>query len=75
MQPFDADARGYRASALRPARRRRARTYRVDYQAGPEFGHITIRSGERRTAGLVTEARASLDAEGIQASIRRIVAV
>jgi hypothetical protein len=76
IRPFDDAWREHRAGAVRLTRRRRpARTYRVDYQAGPESGHITIRSDERLTAGLVTQARASLEAEGIDASIRRIVAV
>jgi hypothetical protein len=75
MSPFDVVRREH-LGAWRPGRRRRhVRTYRVDYQAGAHSGHITIRSDAGLTAGLVTQARASLEAEGIDASIRRIVAV
>jgi hypothetical protein len=74
MRPIDTVRREYRVIAGRPSRRS-VRMYRVDYQAGPDSGHITIRSDAPLTAGLVTQARASLEAAGIDASIRRIVAL
>ena len=76
MQPFTTAAWREHVLEWKPAWRRPAHTYRVDYEDGADSGHITIRSDKPLGAGLVTQARSSLEAEGIQAaSIRRIVAV
>lgn len=51
------------------------RAYRVDYQAGAESGRVTLRTDARRTDTLATQARAVLEAQGVEAAIRWIMPV
>lgn len=76
MQPFEDTWWGHRSAATDTRHREPSvRTYRVDYQAGAESGHITLRTDAHLTASLATQARALLEARGLEASIRRIVPV
>lgn len=51
------------------------RTYRVEYQSGAESGRVTLRTHAQVTTTLVTQARALLEAHGIEGNLRRIVMV
>lgn len=75
MQPFRDPWEAHTMGADPWSWRRPVRVYRVDYQAGAESGRVTLRTDAHLPDTLATQARAALEARGIEAAIRWVMPV